>query len=233
MYYVKNPGIFFRPLKRFLTILLFLIITCLLFFVFVLLPGCAPVFSDLQSAKLVGKGKFEATPSFSSVHFSNDGETEHIQNHFGFQAAYGTNEKVDFRLRFERINVETGGDYSFDANVLGFGPKIELTKDRAALYLPFGFAFGDDIGEISETWEFHPTLLFTLPSGNNFELNPSTKALIPLSREESDVLFAFNLGAGISTNLKKWAIRPEIGFLFNPGEDGHYRHFSIGLTIYP
>lgn len=214
---VKNSREWFR------TILPFLVITCLLFFVLVFLPGCAPVFSDLQSAKLVGKGKFEATPSFSSVYFSSDGETDHVQNHFGLQVAYGMGNNVDFRLRFERITISL--------NVLGFGPKIGTEKGRVALCLPIGFAFGEDV-EVSETWEFHPTLLFTLPIGNNFEFNPSAKALIPLNREGSDVLVAFNLGAGISANLKKWVIRPELGFLFNPGEDGHYRHFSIGFTIY-
>ena len=200
---------------------------------FILLPGCAPVFSDIQSAKLVGKGKFEVTPSYSSVKFSDDDESNYVQNNYGIQGAYGIHENVDFRLRFESMNIEVNNRYSYGANVLGFGPKIGITKDWAAFYFPIGFAFGDDIKEVSKTWECHPTLLFTLPIGKYIEFNPSAKALFPLNRDNSDVLFAINLGAGISTNLKKWAIRPELGFLFNPGEDGHYKHFSIGLTIYP
>jgi hypothetical protein len=222
-----------RPLEYLPTILLLFVITCFLFFVLVFLAGCAPIFSDLQSAKLVGKGEYEVTPGFSTVSFSNEGNTEHIQNHFGLQAAYGVHDNVDLRLRFERVTVDTERDESLGANVLGFGPKIGLAKDNAALYLPIGFAFGEDVEDISTTWEFHPTLLFTLPVGNNFEFNPSAKALIPLNRENADVLVAFNIGAGISSDLSKWVIRPEYGLLFNPGEDGYYSQFSIGLTVYP
>jgi len=197
--------------------------------------GCAPTFSTLQSAKLVDKGKFEVTPSFSMVYFSDEDSMVHCQNHYGFQVAYGLQDKLDFHLRYEFINVppieELYGE-SFNVNVLGFGPKIGIVKDRIAFCVPIGFAFGGDIGGISETWQFHPTLIATLPVGNNFEFNPSSKLLVPLSGN-SDILIAFNLGAGISTNLDKWAIRPEAGFLLNPGEEGHFTHVSIGVTVYP
>ena len=41
----------------------------------------------------------------------------------------------------------------------------------------------------------------------------------------------FNLGLGIG-NFERLVVRPEVGILINPGEDGHFRHFSIGLTYY-
>jgi len=201
----------------------------------VFIIGCVPTFSTIQSAKLVGKGKFEVTPSFSMVYFSDEGSMEHYQNDYGLQGAYGLGDRFDVRLRYEFINVppmeELYGE-SFSVNVLGLGPKIEIVKDRIALCLPVGFAFGGDIEDISETWQFHPTLISTFPVGNNFEFNPSSKVLVPLN-SDSDILIAFNLGAGISTNLEKWAIRPEAGFLLNPGEEGHFTHFSIGITVYP
>lgn len=65
------------------------------------------------------------------------------------------------------------------------------------------------------------------------EINTSAKAVIPLNREDSDVLIAFNLGAGLSRNMEKWVLRPEVGILLNPGEDGYFMHFSVGLSIYP
>jgi hypothetical protein len=27
-------------------------------------------------------------------------------------------------------------------------------------------------------------------------------------------------------------IRPEIGFLFDPGESGHFTHLGVGLTVF-
>jgi hypothetical protein len=192
--------------------------------------GCAAPFSDLQNAKLVGTGKVEANTSFSTVYFDNDTDAQHAQSHFGFQTAYGISKRVDFRLRYERIAVDKEGEAPF--NVLGFGPKLGIVKDIAALNLPIGLAFRDDV-DVSETLQFHPTLLLTMPGGKNFEVNTSAKALVPLTDKDSDVLIAFNLGTGISTNIEKWAVRPEFGFLLNPGENGRFIHFSIGLAVYP
>ena len=197
----------------------------------ILFSGCVTPFSELQSAKLVGPGKIEATPSFSTVSRSSEGESEHIQNHFGIQAAVGVHRIMDFRFRYERVILDSSFSDSFGVNVMGFGPKFSLVKDRMALYLPVGFAFGNET-EISETWQFHPTLLYTVPVNKNFEFNPSAKVLIPFKKEQG-TFFAINFGAGISTNLERWAIRPEIGFLFDPGESGYAMQLSIGFSIYP
>ena len=205
------------------------VIPCLLLSALVLLAGCAAPFSDLQSAKTVGKAKAEITPSFSAIYI-DDTDTEHVQNHLGIQAAFGMSDSVDFRMRFERITLDKDGDNLF--NVLAFGPKIGIVEDTVALNLPVGFALSDST-DSSETWQFHPTLLFTLLSESNFELNTSAKALIPLKNDEIDTLVAFNIGMGISGDMEKWAIRPELGFLLNPGEDGHFMHLSIGLAVYP
>jgi hypothetical protein len=186
-----------------------------------LFPGCAPIFSDLQGARLVGPGNIEATPGFSSVYISENGKSEQVQNHLGLQAGIGILSSLDLRLRYERV-------LDYDLNAVGFGPKIALVKDRVAFYVPVGFAFGEDV-KSSETWETHPTLLFTFPVAKSFELNPSAKVLIPLSGER-DTLFAFNLGAAVG-NVRKWAIRPEVGLCFNPGESGFFWQFSIGLSL--
>lgn len=193
------------------------------------IPGCAPVFSDLQSAKLVGRKHVEVTPSFSSVSFSDGDGSGHVQNQFGVQLATGVHDKVDLRLRYERAEVDDNGP---GVNVVGFGPKLQLVKDRLAVYVPVGFAFGNDI-EVGKTWAVHPTLLLTATAHRNVELNASAKYLVPLSSDAGDNLVAFNLGLGLGPNLERWAIRPEVGFLFNPGEDGHFTHLSIGLSFRP
>ena len=227
----KNTNIHLKRRSQFCTRYSFIGMISLLVCLTVLFPGCfAPVFSDLQSAKLAGPGQLEMTPSFSSVSFSSEGESEHVQNHLGIQAGLGVFDIMDFRLRYERLSVDQCDNGTFGVNVLGFGPKFSLVKDWAAFYVPVGFAFGEDI-EVSDTWQVHPTLLLTLPVNKYIELNPSAKVLIPF-QSERDTLFAFNLGAGISANLDKWAIRPELGFLINPGESGSYMHLSIGFTYY-
>lgn len=211
-------------------------VACFTFVVLLFLIGCAPPFSAMQSAKLAGKGRFEITPFFSTVSFSAEGQTEHVQYEYGFQGAYGLADIIDLQLRYEIVGVEYEDPYtgslSGSANVIGIGPKIGVIRDVCAFCLPIGFAFGGDIDEMSETWQIHPTLILTLPIGNVFELSPSSKVLIPISGDQ-DILVAFNFGAGISSNLRKWALRPELGFLISPGDEGHFTHFSIGITMYP
>jgi hypothetical protein len=193
--------------------------------VVILSYSCATVFSDLQSAKLVGKGNFETTPNFTTTSTTADGETDHIQNHFGFQLGYGLSNRIDLRARYEYIGVDKD-IADVNTNVFGIGPKVSLLKDRIAAYVPIGFAFGGDVDGIDEV-EIQPTLLFTFPVGEYVEINPSVKGII------GDEFFcAFNLGLGLSTNLNKYVIRPEYGIFLNPGESGRNAQFSVGATIY-
>jgi len=189
--------------------------------------SCAPVFSEMQSAGTVGEGNMDGTVSFSSVRFSDDSETTTIQNHADAQYAYGLFDNLDLRARYSSVWVD---DDDIRVNVLGFGPKYNFIKDRLSVYLPIGFAFGEDI-ETSESFQMHPTLLGTLPIVNRIEVNPSFKLLLPLSGN-GDTTAAFNLGLGLDI-VDGITIRPEYGILFNPGDEGYYGHFGIGLTFNP
>src|SRR5262245_682544 len=156
--------------------------------------GCAPVFSDLQSAKLVGQGRVEVTPSYTSV--SDSGENGgHLQDEYGVQLATGLLDRLDLRARY--VHVE-------GVHVIGFGPKVSLVNDKVAVALPVGFAFGEDVNS-GKSWQVHPTLLLTAPVAPTFELTASGKALIPFS--EGDTRYAVNIGAGFG-RLDRWAIRP-------------------------
>lgn len=192
------------------------------------MTGCAAPFSDLQSARLVGEGNFEATAHYTAVSFSASGTSDTTQREWGVQAAVGVSDDVDLRGRFERISVD---DADLDTNVLAAGPKVGLATDRAALFVPIGFAVGGDI-ETSKTWQVQPTILLTAPANGKFELNGSGKILIPMSKDGGDELVAFNIGAGISTDLTRWALRPEFGVMISPGEEGAYRQASLGLTVF-
>ena len=200
-----------------------------------LIVGCAPItFSNLQSAKMTRKGKFEFTPSFS---------TSINTNSFGLQTSYGLNNKYNFRLRLERIMIdfdefESGSSnfidmsiFNFKANIthLSFGIKYQLLKNKSAIYIPISFTKIDNNSEIIK--QIEPTYIHTF-SFKYLEINPSIKALIPLDSNTKDYLLAYNLGFGISSNLSKWVIRPEMGILSSPLEGGGIPHMSIGLSLY-
>lgn len=194
------------------------------------LCACAPVFSELSGARLVAPHKTELTPSASAVYFSDSGDRDHLQDHFGLQVAGGVTERLELRGRYENIRLvddRSGGS----VNVLGFGPKLRLKRDRLAFYLPVGFGFGGDV-DTSQTWSAHPTLIFTQPAGANLDVNVSTKYIYWFSGE-SDDLVAFNLGLGIGPRSRRWTIRPEVGLLVDPGESGRYVQTSLGFSVKP
>jgi len=86
------------------------------------LAGCAAPFSDLQSARTVGKGRVEVTGSYSAVSLNSEGDSERLQDHTGVQLAIGVSDGVDLRTRYERISfhdADRGG-----INVLGFGTEV-------------------------------------------------------------------------------------------------------------
>jgi hypothetical protein len=182
--------------------------------------GCAPVFSDFQSAKLVGPERVEVTPTASSVYASGK-NSGHVQNEYGLEVGSGVLERLDLRARYVRVE---------GVNVFGFGPKVSLVKDKVAVSVPVGFAFGNDV-DSAKSWAVHPTVLLTDTVNPHVELNATLKGLIPLSKGGGDTLVAVTVGAGFG-NLERWVIRPELGFLFDPGQSGHFTHLGVGLTVF-
>jgi hypothetical protein len=184
----------------------------------------------MQGARTVAPRAFEATPFYSSVSTAEGGEREKAYNQFGLLLALGASERVDVRARIERQVVS--GEPDDALTVVGVGPKIALAPDKAALFLPIGLAFGGGL-EASRTLAVHPTLLFSIPFSRSLELNPSTKLLIPLNQGEGGpgLLWAANLGLAVGPDVRRWAIRPEIGVLRNPGESGYALHYTIGASF--
>ena len=195
--------------------------------ILLLLNRCAPVFSEMQSAKLVKKGEVEATGLYSNVGFTDEGNADHVQNHLGLRMSYGLSDKINLRFGYENV-FESGAE---SAHIIGVGPKISILENRIAAFIPLGTALGKDIST-GDSWQIHPTALFTVPVTDNIEFNPSAKWLIPFNRDQEN-LVALNFGAGLSTDIDRWVVRPEIGLLYNPGNSGHYTHYSIGFTFYP
>ncbi len=193
------------------------------------LSGC--VTSDLQSARLVGPGKFEITPSYTMGSLSGNGETERTTNQFGIQVATGLTPRIDLRLRYEYIDIAPEREEGF--NILGFGPKFGLVEDRLAVHMPVGFAFGGNVDDSSESWMFRPTVLFTHTINDHAEITTAGKGVIWLTEDDIDPLLGANLGLGLSADLDRWVVRPEFGFLKDPGEEGTLWHWSVGFTLFP
>jgi len=191
-----------------------------------MIESCSSSFSELQGARLVGKGKTEFTPYYTTVSGTGDGETSGIQNQIGLNTAVGLSSKMDLRMRVENIWSKED-DFSNGVMVVGIGPKLSLVENIVSAYLPVGRALGDGT---TDTWEIQPTLLLTFPAIQNIlDINLTPKYIITPCEDCSDFV-AVNLGIALSSDLSKWAFRAEYGSLYDPGESGHNSQFSIGLS---
>lgn len=196
------------------------------------MSGCALYLPEQQSARILPVGDWEVTPSFTSVWFSVEGETERVQNHYGVRVGYGATEGVEVRGGIERVSaVEDFGDDG-NVNMLGGGPKISLAEETAALYVPVGFAFGGNV-ESGETWTVAPTLLFTFDASPELEINPSAKVIFPFAVDDPEVMLGFHLGLGWTPEGVPIMVRPEAGMVINPGQDGRAWGLTLGFSFRP
>lgn len=174
-----------------------------------LFQGCAPVFSDFQSARMVERGAVEVTPAAAYVTAP--------QWTAGAQLAYGLSDGTELRARLTHVftgwDIEGSDDgwledSADDFNVISVGLKFSLVEDRLALHLPLGAYFnGDDgLGGLHG----HPALIASIPVGDGVDLNPSVNAIVPGG------LLAVNLGAAIGDH-DRFTVRPEVGVLVNGG----------------
>lgn len=191
---------------------------------------CAPVFSEVQSARTVGKHNVEITPSLTVNSVNEDlGEFALIPGNIGVQAAYGLSDRTDLRFRYESIG--SFGIGAFGAGALGggghvsIGAKYSLIENYIAAYLPLRYNYG----RIYNGFELAPTMLFTLPIKNIVDFTFSPKYVMSISSPTSG-LFATNFGLAISNDMTRWSVRTEYGMLYLP-EGYHVGQFSIGMSF--
>jgi len=201
-------------------------------FVLWLLVGCAPVLSDFQSAKLVGTGNIEVTPSGGATFLTDSGSASADQREYGVQVATGVAERVDMRARYAFVDLpETEHVESANVHALWLGPKVGLLAEHLALDLPVGLAVGKDVNtDASVHWK--PTLIATVGVSRFFEWNPSFKLVVPLL-EGQDPWWGVNMGFGVGDD-RILMLRPEVGVgsYVGSGLRSVAVHVGGGVTLY-
>jgi hypothetical protein len=189
--------------------------------------GFAQIFGEYQSANLVGKGKTEVTAQFNGVRLGYDGESDFVFNVLAFQAGFGLGDKFELRLRYDRLWYNESG-IGDGFNAVTIAPKFGTNSGKFAFLLPISTLF-DSGGE--GNWLLSPTVLFTLPLGENVKFTFAPKYIISLEEysEISDSLLSLNVGFGIDV-LDSWIARPEIGISFIPSEEGNFFNYGIGVS---
>jgi hypothetical protein len=76
----------------------------------------------------------------------------------------------------------------------------------------------------------HPGFLFTLPGKKNRVETTFGARTDIFFESEADLLIVLNLGLGLSQDLDRWAIRPDLGLVLDPGDDGVIWTFGVGAS---
>jgi hypothetical protein len=179
----------------------------------------------MESARTLDKGEVEVTGYFAHYLVANDGESQEINNNYGFRVGYGISDPFDIRVRYIRLvsAEEDGGGL----NYLAVAPKYSLKEDIFAVTVPIGAYFDD----MDDTWFLSPRLIVTYPFPND-KVDVSFSSKVDFYFEEdTDPTVGFNLGAGFSSDLNTWAFRPEIGLLFSTSSDNTAKYWSFGVGM--
>ena len=205
-----------------------------------ILLNCAPITSDMHSAKTIGKGGIEITLNSGTLDYEDpESSMSEVQDNFGAHVAYGLGEKFDIRGRFETIQINGDfGENIEDVTLFSLGLKYGLFKDKFAIFLPYDIYYNSE-GE-SGPKTLAPTLIYTKTFRDAFELNPSAKIILPMDADmDDDPWLAFNFGLGINPGIllkkvefEKVMLRAEYGMLFPADAEGEawYTHTTFGLS---
>lgn len=206
------------------------ILYLLLFFI---ISSCvAPINTAFESAKLLNKGGVELQGSYSKYSLIDDVEESVEANaNYGVAIGYGVNDNYNIKLRYERLKSgfedfgidEFGNELSdiFDYNYIEFTNKFSLWKNRIAFSIPVAAYLNTE----HSFYQIDPRFFFTFGQGDYFEFTIIPKAHFIFTENETYVNPALSFGLGLSSDLSKWAIRPEIGF-------DRYFVFGIGFSYY-
>lgn len=191
-----------------------------------LFSGCiAPINTSFESARMLQKGDFEASGRYTHYRFTDNGESQTANNNFGACVGYGIGNKFNMKLRYERLLIPGGESSSPGLNYIDLAPKFQIVPGKIAGTLPIGLYFD----ESDTKYVLSPKLLFTYPAKDKFEATLAAKADI-FPQDGGDVYLGFNLGIGVSSNLNRWALRPELGLMVKPGDSGIAWAYGIGLS---
>jgi hypothetical protein len=191
----------------------------------------APVNQHYERAATLGKGNIEASGSISG-YVADDAP---LNKNYGFRLGYGISDKADVKLRYEkRIPFDTS---LRNTDYVSIVPKFNIRENRLSLLAPISryqtrHRFeGKTLDEVS--YSFAPQVIrtFTNPK-NNFDFSVSTKVEFLFHNMAADEFFlGFNMGAGVSTNLDRWAIRPEVGYQLRPFQGNYAWSYGVGLQL--
>ncbi len=173
-------------------------------------------------ARMLPKGGTELSVGYTGL-TSLEGEGGLI-NLLGAGFGYGITQKVNLKFRYSRL---FAGDLDGGLNLVSITPKFALKQNKISALLPISVLFAEG-GSI---WAISPGFQFSAGNSNKSEFTANVRGDIPFSDEVDGALLSATFGGGFSSDLDRWAVRPEIGVLFSTGGGDPVFTFGLGANF--
>lgn len=204
----------------------------------IFLSSCfAPVNLTYESAKTLKKGEIDVQgnySTYSNIELESDIAPITFQNsNYGFKIGYGIKDRYTLKIRYEHLMLTSDHDFSLfsccrEPYITGIDyfeieNKFKVKNANVAFGVPLGYyVFSSGIATKQGLFAIDPRIYLTFFSNTEvFELNIIPKAHF-LIGQGFTIMPGISMGLGFSSNLNKWALRPEVGY------DGY---FSYGISL--
>jgi hypothetical protein len=212
-----------------------------------------------ETAGTLGQRNVEVSGSYTNTRIAGQHRSVQPLNNgnlfeesVALRLGYGLSAKTDIKFRFgyshlpdqkflpdPSFNVKRKRNYFFSLM-----PKVSLLKDKLALLLPLNFYdFESSQPALSadkfrrQYVSFAPHLIRTFSlKRNKVDLSAAVNTELALYKDEyrSSLLAGhagFNINSGFSSDLSRWAIRPELGYQFQLWNESGFWNAGIGLQV--
>ena len=228
----------------------------LIFLSIILIVGCAPSFSEYQTADVLGLGNIGLN-IYTSETFTDEEEftsmtsESSLQKSNGVRFSYGLNNKLDAQFEYEKIN----GNRNFaEGSISTLGVKYNLFSNkslRISTCIPFSFgkqtltmpsiSLTEESSSNSESQDFklfEPVILLSVNFIDNIDFNFSTKLLKQIDGPDTEnaedgyamnFSSSFSLDKYIKMNNLNVSLIPEYGLLSI--DELSYSQYGIALSI--
>lgn len=196
-----------------------------------------PINNHYEKAGTLQKGNVEVAGHMTRYDVHHYGRKEKSHDNYGFRAGIGVSDRFDLKLRYEKMQfTKNFDDRTKRADYFSLVPKIAIVPEYLSLVIPVSTfkIYRESSGShySSRVSSIAPQLIFTLTNRKKtFDISFASKIdyLYELDEDsESNTFFGMTLGAGFSTNLSRWAIRPEVG-LSSELADAKFISYGVGF----
>jgi len=185
--------------------------------------GCL-TFSSFRTARIAEPGRPQATIAITRNDYPEDSGDDTGWSGLELRGrSCLQRDRLEGHLKMSLLEADKG---SMGA-VLGGGLKASLLRDYLAVDLPLSWLVGD---ASTRLLQLHPGLIATLPLRPGLDLNADGEVYVsPQAGVRS--MYAWHLGLAAGPADRRWAVRPEIGWIAWDGEDRRYSYMQFGVAI--